>query len=110
MLPRFPTTDVARRSGGGFDADVLSERSCFPDAPPARGAPVRDEAPRRVNRFSNEKRDWIDGSIHWSRLQALSPRGHEALPQGRALLHREVLVHAPAVPPRAARASANQAQ
>ena len=27
---------------------------------------------------------------HRSRLQALPPRGHEALPQGRALLHREV--------------------
>src|SRR5580658_7759155 len=74
----------------------------------------RDEARERVNRLfaprSDIKRETKNGSLHWSRLQALSSRGDEALPQGRALLHREVLVHAPALPARAARPSAREAQ
>ena len=56
-----------------------------------------------------EKRE-NDGSLSWSRLQALSPRGDEALPEGRALLHREVLVHPPAVSAGPARPGAHQAE
>ena len=64
------------------------------------GSPQRlpsAQAPPRLTSLRSAKRD-RHGSLHWSRLQALPPRRHEALPQGRALLHREVRVHPPSVP------------
>ena len=73
----------------------------------------RDEAFGRkpvIRSPERHKKETKNGSLHWSGLQALPPRGHEALPQGGALLHREVLVHAPAVPAGAARPGAHQAE
>ena len=43
-------------------------------------------------------------------VPAVPPRGHEALPQGRALLHRQVRDRAPELPARPARPAARQAR
>ncbi len=47
------------------------------------------EAPSRVERRTCRMRT-IDGSLHRTGLPAVPARRHEALPQGRALLHGEV--------------------
>ena len=47
--------------------------------------------------------------LHRSQVQAVPPRGHEAVPQGRALPHREVRDRAPRVPAGRARPRPHQA-
>jgi small subunit ribosomal protein S4 len=50
------------------------------------------------------------GSLYRSRLQALPPRGREAVPEGRALLHGEVRVRPPPLPARPARPAPREVQ
>src|SRR5690606_21603805 len=45
------------------------------------------------------------GSLHWTCLSAVPARRHEALPQGRALLHRQVRLRAALLPAGTARPS-----
>ena len=58
---------------------------------PAQRLPAAQAAPRLIQTSRSVR---IDGSLHRSRLPALPPRRHEALPQGRALLHRQVRLRA----------------
>ena len=58
---------------------------------------------------SSEAAAGLDGQLQRSRLPLLPPRGRQALPQGRALLHAEVRHRAPRVRARHARPGA-QAQ
>ena len=66
---------------------------------PHNGCRAAEAAPR-VRR--------ILGSLHRCSLPVLPPGGHEALPEGRALLHGQVLDRAPQLPARPARPGARR--
>src|SRR5450759_5366783 len=59
---------------------------------------INQPPPHRRRHWSVNKRR-THGEIHRPRLQALPSRGHETLPEGRALPHQEVRYRAASVPP-----------
>ena len=67
------------------------------DRLPGAQAPagLRLEPPPFGITSSRRRRKREDGALHRTRVSALPARGHEALPQGRALLHRQVWLRAP---------------
>ncbi len=67
-----------------------SIRDVTPDS--AQRLPAPEAPPRRklTRSLDLERRTTLHGSIYRSGLPPVPPRGHEAVPQGRALLHREV--------------------
>src|SRR5215208_1292984 len=57
-----------------------------------RDAASKDHGPRTKDglRTTDEGRRTKNGSLHWTCLPPVPPRGDEAVPQGRALLYRQV--------------------
>src|SRR3954464_14360500 len=80
-------------------------------------AGTKPRASECVNRFKDLASQAVgilwkrkkNGSLHRTRLQAVSPRGHEALPERRALLHGQVLGHPPPLSARPARPGTREA-
>ena len=60
------------------------------DAGAAQRLPSAQASPRLITSKDTEDH----GSLYWCSLSALPARRHEALPQGRALLHRQVRLRA----------------
>jgi small subunit ribosomal protein S11 len=79
---RRPRVGDPRAADGGPRREVDPRRH----ADPAQRLPAAEAPPRLVS-FSE---DYLNGSLYRSSVPALPPRGHEALPEGRALLHGEV--------------------
>ena len=93
---RLPPAQAAPRLIYSVQCPVLEHRSGT-KRPSRPCKPVLEEERETMARYHGP-------------LQALPPRGDEALPQGRALLLREVRLHAPALPAGPARPGAHQAQ
>ena len=86
-----PRVGHPRPAGGGGRDQVHPGR----DPHPAQRLPAAQAAPGL--------REYSIGEIYRSRLPSVPPRGHEAVPEGRPLLHREVRDREAQLRPRPAR-------